>query len=104
MVVAISEKRCGCYAHRSKNNYYNEVPDVFLTLLINAKTLDIKKNLTLGDEMPKVMWATMGKLVPQLPRIVTFAYDLRFRRVIAHWKGIFEKYTLCHQTLTMSTL
>jgi hypothetical protein len=52
--------------------------------------------------MPKVMWASMGKLVPQLPGVVTFAYDLRFRRVIAHWKGIFENYTLFHQTLTLS--
>jgi hypothetical protein len=48
------------------------------------------------------MWAPMGKLVPQLPGVVTFAYDLRFRRVIAHWKGIFENYTLFHQTLTLS--
>jgi hypothetical protein len=48
------------------------------------------------------MWAPMGKLVPQLPGVVTFAYDLHFRHVIAHWKGIFENYTLCHQTLTLS--
>ena len=61
------------------------------------------KNLTLGDETPKVMWAPMGKLVAQLPRVVNFAYDLRFRCVIAHWKGISEKYTLHHQTLTSST-
>jgi hypothetical protein len=33
----------------------------------------------------------LGKLVHQLPGVVTFAYDLRFRRVIAHWKGIFEE-------------
>jgi hypothetical protein len=26
--------------------------------------------------MPKFMWAPMGKLVPQLPGVVTFAYDL----------------------------
>jgi hypothetical protein len=31
----------------------------------------------------------LGKLVHQLPGVVTFAYDLRFRRVIARWKGIF---------------
>jgi hypothetical protein len=54
--------------------------------------------------MPKVIWAPMGKLVPQLPRVVTFVYNLRFRCVIAHWKGIFENYTLCHQTLTLSTV
>jgi hypothetical protein len=33
----------------------------------------------------------LGKLVHQLPGVVTFAYDLRFRRVIARWKGIVEK-------------
>jgi hypothetical protein len=33
----------------------------------------------------------LGKLVHQLPGVVTFAYDLRFRRVIAHWKGIIEE-------------
>ena len=60
------------------------------------------KNLTLGDETPKFMWAPMGKLVPQLPEVVTFAYDLRFRRMIARWKGILENYTLHHQTLTSS--
>jgi hypothetical protein len=59
---------------------------------------------TLGDETPKFMWALMGKLVPQLPRVVNFAYDLQFRHVIAHWKYIFEKYTLCLQTLTPFTV
>jgi hypothetical protein len=49
--------------------------------------------------MPKVMWAPMGKLVPQLPGVVTFAYNLHFRHVIACWKGIFKNYTLCHQNL-----
>jgi len=52
--------------------------------------------------MLKVMWAPMGKLVPQLPDVVTFAYDLCFRCVIAHWKGIFENYTLCCQILTLT--
>jgi hypothetical protein len=33
----------------------------------------------------------LGKLVHQLPGVVTFAYDLRFRLAIAHWKGITEK-------------
>ena len=36
----------------------------------------------------------LGKLVHQLPGVVTFAYDLRFRRVIAHWKGIIEEINL----------
>jgi ribosome biogenesis GTPase A len=43
MVVAISEKRCGCYVHPYEKNDYNEAPETFLTLLMNAKTLDIKK-------------------------------------------------------------
>ena len=33
----------------------------------------------------------LGKLVNQLPGVVTFAYDLRFRLVIARWKGIVEE-------------
>jgi hypothetical protein len=33
----------------------------------------------------------LGKLVHQLPGVITFAYDLRFRRVIARWKGIVEE-------------
>jgi hypothetical protein len=33
----------------------------------------------------------LGKLVHQLPRVITFAYDLRFRRMIARWKGIVEE-------------
>jgi hypothetical protein len=33
----------------------------------------------------------LGKLVHQLPGVVTFAYDRRFRRMIAHWKGIIEE-------------
>ena len=34
----------------------------------------------------------LGKLVHQLPGVVTFAYDLRFRRMIARWKDISENY------------
>jgi hypothetical protein len=33
----------------------------------------------------------LGKLVHQLPGVVTFAYDLRFRCTIARWKGIIEE-------------
>jgi hypothetical protein len=33
----------------------------------------------------------LGKLVHQLPGVVTFAYDLRFRRMIDRWKGIIEE-------------
>jgi hypothetical protein len=43
MVVAISEKICGCYVHPSEKNDYNEAPKDFLTLLMIDKTLDIQK-------------------------------------------------------------
>jgi hypothetical protein len=43
MVVAISEKRCGCYMHPSEKNDYNEDPEAFLILLMNFKALDIQK-------------------------------------------------------------
>jgi hypothetical protein len=33
----------------------------------------------------------LGKLVHQLPGVVTFAYDLCFRHMIARWKGIIEE-------------
>jgi hypothetical protein len=33
----------------------------------------------------------LGKLVHQLLGVVIFAYDLRFRRIIARWKGIIEE-------------
>jgi hypothetical protein len=33
----------------------------------------------------------LGKLVHQLLGVVTFAYDLCFRCVIARWKGIVEE-------------
>jgi hypothetical protein len=54
--------------------------------------------------MPKVMWAPMGKLVPQLPMVVTFSYDFHFRRVIARWKGLSENYTFCRQNLTRTII
>ena len=34
----------------------------------------------------------LGKLVHQLPGVITFAYDLRFRRMIARWKDLSETY------------
>jgi hypothetical protein len=33
----------------------------------------------------------LGKLVHQLPRVVTFAYDIHFRYMIARWKGIVDE-------------
>jgi hypothetical protein len=43
MVVAISEKRCGYYVHPFEQDDYNEATKAFLTLFLNAKTLDIQK-------------------------------------------------------------
>jgi hypothetical protein len=43
MVVAISKKRYGYYAHPYEHNDYNEALEAFLTLPMNAKTLDIQK-------------------------------------------------------------
>jgi hypothetical protein len=83
---------------------YNEAPEALFILLMNFKPWT-SKNLTLEGETPKVMWAiwvSWCNLVPQLPRVVNFAYDLRFRRVIARWKGLSENYTLCCQSLTPS--
>jgi hypothetical protein len=37
------------------------------------------------------MWPRLGKLVHQLPGVVTFAYDLGFRHMIACWKSIVEE-------------
>jgi hypothetical protein len=38
----------------------------------------------------------LGKLVDQLPGVVTFAYDLHFRHMIAYWKGIIEEIHFRH--------
>ena len=39
----------------------------------------------------KLCGPRLGKLVHQLPGVVTFAYDLHFRHMIAHWKGIIDE-------------
>ena len=44
MVVAIFEKRCGCYMHLFEQNDYSEAPKDFSILPMNAKTLDIQKH------------------------------------------------------------
>jgi hypothetical protein len=33
----------------------------------------------------------LGKLVHQLPGVVTFAYNLHFRRMVSHWKCIVKE-------------
>ena len=38
----------------------------------------------------------LGKLVHQLPGVITFAYDLRFRRMMARWKGIIKEIHFRH--------
>jgi hypothetical protein len=35
-----------------------------------------------------------GKLVHQLPRVVTFSYDIHLGRMIACWKGIIKEIRL----------
>jgi hypothetical protein len=69
----ISEKRCDGYSH-SQEDGYNEARKAFLQYM----------------GMPSC-GPRSGKLVHQLPGVVTFAYDLCFRRVIARWKGIVEE-------------
>ena len=54
---------------------YNEAPEAFFILLMNSKTLDIQKHNPIGGETQKFMWVPMDKFVPQLPRVITFAYD-----------------------------
>ena len=39
----------------------------------------------------KLCGPRLGKLVHRLPVVVTFAYNLCFRRVIGHWKGVVEE-------------
>ena len=59
---------------------YNEATEALFILLMNAKTL------TLEGETPKFMWAlwvSLCNLVPQVTRVINFAYDLRFMLVIA---------------------
>jgi hypothetical protein len=73
-----------------EKNDYSETPKEFLCYSRMPK-LYTSKNLTLGDETPKVMWAPMGKLVRQLPEVITFAHKLHFRCVIARWKGLLER-------------
>ena len=50
------------------------------------------QNVTLEDEPSLSLWPHGGKLNSQLPGVITFAYDLRFGRSIAHWKGIYKLY------------
>jgi hypothetical protein len=78
----ISERRCEGCTH-SKEYDYNEALKDIITIKGMSKTL--------GDEAPKVMWSCLSKLVHQLPGVVTFAYDLHFRRRISRWKGIIEE-------------
>ena len=46
----------------------------------------------------------LGKLVHQLPGVVTFAYDLRFRHVIARWKGIVEEIHFGGSIMSLSVI
>jgi len=47
----------------------------------------------------------LGKLVHHLPGVVTLAYDLRYRRTIARWKGLSEDYTFrCYLSKVILTV
>ena len=54
----ISEKRCDDYSH-SQEDDYNEAMKAFYNQMECQKPYT-SKNLTLGDEAPKVMWAPFG--------------------------------------------
>ena len=53
--------------------------------------------------MRKVMWPHLGKLVHQLPWVVTFAYNLCFRHMIAHWKYLSKDYNSCTNNIPQKT-
>jgi hypothetical protein len=46
----------------------------------------------------------LGKLVHQLPEVVTFAYDLCFMRMIAHWKDIIEEINFLGSIMTLDVI
>ena len=60
-------------------------------LFIIEKQWKTFQNLTLEDETPNY-GPRLGKLVHQLPGVVTLAYDLRLTRMIARWKDLSEEY------------
>ena len=45
----------------------------------------------------------LRKLVHQLPEVITFAYDLPFRRMIAHWKYLSEDYNILQFFFAIAT-
>jgi hypothetical protein len=55
----IFEKRCDSCAH-SQEDDYNEALKEFLKINWNVTNPRHPKNLTLGDEAPKLMWALFG--------------------------------------------
>jgi hypothetical protein len=46
----------------------------------------------------------LGKLIHQFPGVVNFAYDLRFGRVIARWKGIIKEIHFGGSIMTLSII
>jgi hypothetical protein len=46
----------------------------------------------------------LGKLVHQIPGVVTFAYDICFRCVIACWKGIIEEIHFGGSTMLLNII
>jgi hypothetical protein len=45
------------------------------------------------------LWVSWCNLVPQLPKVITFAYDLRFRHVIVCWKGLSDSDSVYNLTV-----
>jgi hypothetical protein len=46
----------------------------------------------------------LGKLVHQLPGVVTFAYDLRFRCMIARWKDLSDAYNAQNKMASLDSI
>ena len=55
----ISEKRCDNCSHSQEDDYHEALKE-FFTINRNVTNPRHPKNLTLGDEAPKVMWAPFG--------------------------------------------
>ena len=90
MVVAISEKSCGCYVHMCQAEYK-----------MRPKRPIYNNNEGENPKSPKhnprrwivIKFAAQGgKLNSQLPEVITFAYDLGFGYLISCWKDLFNIY------------
>jgi hypothetical protein len=71
-------------------------------LLSESNTSNNKFMIFYRKPMPStrntIIGPRWGKLVYQLPGVITFAYDLRLGSSIPHRKGISEKYNFCKRS------